>query len=72
MLKEALKRHAISQRQFALMIDTDYSAVNRWATGKAAIPGAVRLLLILLDARPELAVLLRKMLPHTPRVKPRR
>jgi DNA-binding transcriptional regulator YiaG len=36
-----LKELGISQRQFARDIDdTDVTIVNRWATGKARIPGA--------------------------------
>ena len=30
----------MSQREFAEIIDTDYTAVNRWALGKAKVPGA--------------------------------
>jgi transcriptional regulator with XRE-family HTH domain len=63
MFRETLKRHGISQREFAAMIRTDYSAVNRWANGKAAVPGAVEVLLMLLDLRPELAHVLRELVP---------
>jgi DNA-binding transcriptional regulator YiaG len=38
--RAVLKTLGISQRRFASDIDTDYTAVNRWATGKASIPGA--------------------------------
>lgn len=37
--KRALKKLGISQRKFAKEIDMDVGTVNRWATGKAHIPG---------------------------------
>ena len=38
--RKALKELGISQQQFARDIDTDPTAVNRWATGKAKMSGA--------------------------------
>jgi DNA-binding transcriptional regulator YiaG len=37
--REALKELNISQHQFARDIEMDITTVNRWATGKAEIPG---------------------------------
>jgi DNA-binding transcriptional regulator YiaG len=39
--RQCLRDLDVSQRKFADEIDTDYSAVNRWALGKAKVPGAV-------------------------------
>lgn len=38
--RAALDELGLSQREFAAIIDTDYTAVNRWALGKAKIQGA--------------------------------
>jgi DNA-binding transcriptional regulator YiaG len=57
--RKTLVRIGVSQREFAGMIDTDYSAVNRWALNKAKVPGAVNTLLDLLEVRPELIQVLR-------------
>ncbi len=38
--RAALKELGISQQQFARDIDTDPTAVNRWANGKSKVSGA--------------------------------
>jgi DNA-binding transcriptional regulator YiaG len=38
--RQALRELDVSQREFAeKWINTDYTAVNRWALGKAKVPG---------------------------------
>jgi DNA-binding transcriptional regulator YiaG len=39
--RAALKMLGISQRQLAADIRADVTAVNRWATGRVSMPGAV-------------------------------
>jgi DNA-binding transcriptional regulator YiaG len=40
--KEALRELGISQHAFAREIDMDITTVNRWANGKAIIPGIAK------------------------------
>ena len=56
-----LAKLGLSQREFAGMIETDYSAVNRWAVGKAKVPGPVQALLDLFEVRPELVQVMREL-----------
>jgi len=39
--RAALRTLGITQRQLAAVIRTDVTAVNRWATGRVSMPGAV-------------------------------
>ena len=59
--KTALAKLGISQREFAHLIETDYSAVNRWALGKAKASGAAWALLDLFEVRPELVQVMREL-----------
>jgi DNA-binding transcriptional regulator YiaG len=59
--RAALKRFSLSQRQFAILTDTDISAVNRWALGKARVPGVAWALIKLLDHRPELVQVIKEL-----------
>jgi DNA-binding transcriptional regulator YiaG len=51
--RDALKELGISQRQFAAEVDTDVTAVNRWAMGTRKVPGpaAAYLRLVLANHR---------------------
>ena len=57
----ALSRNKLSQAAFAKITMTDRQAVNRWATGRAKVHGCAWILLDLLDARPELSDVIRKL-----------
>ncbi len=44
-LRRRLDSLGLSQRQLALRLRVDVGTVNRWATGKRAIPESIKLLL---------------------------
>lgn len=44
-----LDRLKISQRRLSRLLGCDKATTNRWAQGLAPIPGAVHLLLVILD-----------------------
>jgi len=66
--RSALARTGIAQREFAALIQTDYSAVNRWALAKVGAQGAAWALLDLFEARPELVQVMRDLRGLRPKV----
>ena len=72
--REALARYEFGQEGFAIALGYSGRAGQRWASGEAKVPGAVCVILRLLDARPEMAAVLAKIapLPEAKKKKPGR
>lgn len=61
--REALERHQFAQEGFAEALGYSGRAGQRWASGEARVPGAVVVLVRLLDERPELGSVLARIAP---------
>lgn len=59
----ALERFGFAQEGFAVAMGYSGRAGQRWATGEAKVPGAVAVVVRLLDARPEMIQVLAQIAP---------
>ena len=61
--RAALERYDFKQEGFAEALGYSGRAGQRWASGEAKVPGAVAVIIRLLDERPELATVLARIAP---------
>jgi hypothetical protein len=61
--RAAMEPFGYAQEGFAIALGYSGRAGQRWATGEAKVPGAVAVVLRLLQARPELASVLAEIAP---------
>lgn len=59
----ALERFGFAQEGFAVALGYSGRAGQRWASGEAKVPGAVAVIIRLLEARPEQVVVLSQIAP---------
>lgn len=61
--RAALERFGFAQEGFAVALGYSGRAGQRWAAGEAKVPGAVAVVVRLLEARPEMAQVLAQIAP---------
>ena len=61
--RAALERFGFAQEGFAMALGYSGRAGQRWATGEAKVPGAVAVIVRLLEARPEMVQVLAQIAP---------
>lgn len=61
--RAALERFGFAQEGFAVALGYSGRAGQRWASGEAKVPGAVAVIVRLLEARPEMVQVLAQIAP---------